>query len=137
MTQFESGIKMIPYSVEKVYAKLSDLNNLESVKDKVPSEKISDFRFDTDSVSFNLSPVGNVSLKIIERELNKCVKIEAVNSPIPVSLWMQVEPVDENECKFKVTARMELNPFVKGMVSKPIQEGLEKIADLIATINFD
>ena len=137
MTQFESGIKMIPYSVEKVYAKLSDLNNLESVKDKVPSEKISDFRFDTDSVSFNLSPVGNVSLKISERELNKCVKIEAVNSPIPVNLWMQVVPVDENECKFKVTARMELNPFVKGMVSKPIQEGLEKIADLIATINFD
>ena len=32
MANFESSVKVIPYSQERVYAKLSDLSNLESVK---------------------------------------------------------------------------------------------------------
>lgn len=137
MTQFESGIKVIPYSVEQVYNKLSDLRNLENVKDKVPSDKISNFRFDADTVDFTLSPVGNVSLRVIDRDPNKCVKFEAVTSPIPLNLWIQVVPVTDMQCKMKMTAKVELNPFIKGMVSKPLQEGLEKIADMIAIIKFD
>jgi len=137
MTQFESGIKMIPYNVELVYAKLSDLNNLESIKDKVPSDKISEFSFDKDSVSFNLSPVGNISLKIIDRNINKCIKFETITSPIPLNLWIQLLPVEDNQCKLKMTVKMELNPFIKGMISKPVKEGLEKIADMIAMIKYD
>jgi len=137
MTQFESGIKMIPYNVEQVYAKLSDLNNLESIKDKVPSDKISEFSFDKDSVSFNLSPVGNISLKIIDRNINKCIKFETITSPIPLNLWIQLLPVEDNQCKLKMTVKMELNPFIKGMISKPVKEGLEKIADMIAMIKYD
>ena len=33
MANFESSVKVIPYSQERVYAKLSDLSNLESVKE--------------------------------------------------------------------------------------------------------
>jgi hypothetical protein len=137
MTQFESGIKTIPYSVEQVYSKLSDLNNLESIKDKVPSDKISEFSFDEDSVSFNLSPVGNVSLKIIDRDVNKCIKFETITSPIPLNLWIQLLPMADNQCKLKMTVKMELNPFIKGMISKPVKEGLEKMADMIAMIKYD
>lgn len=32
MTKFESGVKTIPASQEAVYEKLSDLNNLKSLK---------------------------------------------------------------------------------------------------------
>jgi hypothetical protein len=37
----------------------------------------------------------------------------------------------------KITLRADLNPFIKGMVSKPLQEGLEKIADMIAELPYD
>ena len=33
MTKFESGVKVVPASQEAVYEKLSDLSNLEKVKD--------------------------------------------------------------------------------------------------------
>ena len=35
MAQFESGVKYVPYSQEQVFNKLSDLSNLESVRDKL------------------------------------------------------------------------------------------------------
>jgi hypothetical protein len=36
----------------------------------------------------------------------------------------------------KLTLRAELNPFIKGMVQKPIQEGLERLADLLGEIKY-
>ena len=44
MANFESSVKVIPYSQERVYAKLSDLSNLESVKDRLPEDKRSEER---------------------------------------------------------------------------------------------
>ena len=35
MAQFESSVKYVPYSQEQVFNKLSDLSNLESVRDKL------------------------------------------------------------------------------------------------------
>ena len=137
MTQFESGIKMIPYKQESVYNKLSDLNNLEAVKDRIPADKVQDLQFDADSVSFSVSPVGKLALKIVEREPMKCIKFEAANSPIPFNLWIQVLPVGENESKMKLTIKAELNPFIKGMVQKPLQQGIEKIADVLQAINYE
>ena len=34
MTKFESSVKVIPYSQERVYEKLADLSNLEAIKDR-------------------------------------------------------------------------------------------------------
>lgn len=137
MTQFESGIKMIPYNQEQVYAKLSDLNNLESVKDRIPTDKVQDLQFDADSVSVSVPPVGRLTLHIINREPPKCIKFEAGNSPVPFNLWIQLLPVSENECKMKLTIKAEINMFLKGMVSKPMQEGLEKLADMLAVIPYN
>ena len=137
MTQFESGIKMIPYSQELDYGKLSDLNNLEAVKDRIPTDKVQDLQFDADTVSFSVSPVGRLSLRIVNREAPKCIKFEAVNSPLPFNLWIQLLPVTENECKMKLTIKAEINMFLKGMVSKPMQDGLEKLADMLAIIPYN
>lgn len=137
MTQFESGIKMIPYSQEQVYAKLSDLNHLEAVKDRIPTDKVQDLQFDADTVSFSVSPVGRLSLHIVNREEPKCIKFEAANSPLPFNLWIQLLPVTENECKMKLTIKAEINMFLKGMVSKPMQDGLEKLADMLAIIPYN
>ncbi len=52
MTEFVSEIKTIPYNEDRVYAMLSDLSNLERVKDRIPQDKIKDFEFDSDSCSF-------------------------------------------------------------------------------------
>lgn len=137
MTQFESGIKIIPYSQDKVYAKLSDLNNLEAVKDRIPTEKVQDLQFDSDSVSFSVPPVGKLALRIVDREPSKCIKFEATNSPIPFNLWIQILPIAESECKMKLTIKAEINMFLKGMISKPMQDGLEKLADMLAIIPYE
>ena len=61
MTQYESSVKQIPYSQERVYAKLEDLNNLEALKGRLPEDKIKEFTFDHDQVTVDIPPIGKVT----------------------------------------------------------------------------
>ena len=99
MTKFESTVKVIPYSQERVYEKLSDLSNLEALKDRLPEDKVKDISFDSDTLSFSVAPVGQLTLKIVEREPSKCIKFETTNSPLPFNLWIQLVATTDEECK--------------------------------------
>ena len=136
MTKFESSIKQIPYPVEDVYRNISDLSNLERVRDRIPQDKLQDFQFDSDSVQVSVSPVGTIKLRICEREDNKCVKFETEQSPLPFNLWIQVLPVDSSSSKMKVTVKAHIPFMLKGMVSGPLQDGVDKIADALSQIPF-
>ena len=137
MSKFESSIKQIPYSQESVYRSLSDLSNLEKVRDRVPQDKVKDFSFDQDTVNMSVSPVGDISMRIVEREEPKCIKFETTKSPLPFNFWIQLLPVTATTCKMRLTIKADINPFIKGMVSKPLQEGLGKIADALAMIRYE
>lgn len=139
--QFESSIKHVPYSQERVYNKLSDLNNLESVRERLDllkdklDGKLEDMNFDTDSLTLKVQGIS-LTLRIVEREPMKCIKFEGDKSPIPLNLWIQILPVTDEAAKMKVTIRAEVNMFMKAMVSKPLQEGVEKLADMLAVIPY-
>ena len=136
MTKFESSVKVIPYSQERVYNKLSDLSNLEAIKDRLPQDMVQGLSFDSDTLRFSVSTVGKLTLQIVEREPSKCVKLETTNSPLPFNMWIQLVATGEEECKVKVTIGMDINPFMKAMVQKPLQEGLEKMVEMLSIINY-
>lgn len=136
MTKFESEVKVIPASQQAVYEKLSDLNNLENVKDRLPADKVKNLSFDAESITVEVAPIGKITLQIVEKEPCKSIKFATTTSPLPFNLWIQLVPVTDAECKMKLTIGMELNPFMKTMVQKPLQEGLDKMAETLAMINY-
>ena len=141
MAQYESSIKHIPYSQERVYNKLSDLNNLNSVRDRLDlikdklDGKLEDMSFDSDSLTLKVQGF-NLTLRIIEREPLKRIKFEGDKTPIPLNLWIQILPEGMDNAKMKVTIRAEVNMFMKAMVAKPLQEGVEKLADMLSMIPY-
>ena len=137
MTDFISEVKTIQHSDDKIFTMLSDLSNLERIKDRIPQDKIKDFTFDTDTCSFSVDPVGSITFQIIEREPNKTVKFSTTNSPVPLLMWIQLKQVAENDTKMKLTVRADLNPFIKPMVSKPLQDAVDKISEIIARLPYE
>lgn len=137
MAEFVSDIKTIPHNDANVYAVLSDLNNLELLKDRIPEDKIKEFSFDQDSVTLSVDPVGKIKFNIVEREPNKVIKFESEKLPFTLTMWIQLVSKDELETKMKLTIKADLNPFIKPMVSKPLQQGLEKVAETLAHLPYD
>ena len=153
MAKYESQIKAVPFSQSAVYAKLADLTNLSVIKErfddpaiqeKLPADKINEVRnavqqmeFTADTVSVPAGPIGTVSLQIVEREPEKCVKFSSTNSPVNFKLWIQVLPTGETTSKMKVTIDADLNFFMKQMVGPHLEKGVDKFADMLAMIPYE
>ena len=137
MNEFTSDVKTIASNEDTIFSVLSDLNKLELIADRIPEEKIKDFKFDQDSCLFRIDPVGEVLFRIVEREPNKLVKFKSEKLPFDVYLWIQLVQKAEKDTKMKMTLRAELNPLIQGMVSKPMKQALDKISDVIASLPYE
>ena len=160
MTKYESSVKKIYAPVESVYAKLSDLTNLSMIQERLadPSfeqivrqqagDKVSDdqlaqlkrlvenMQFDRDSATVDAGPMGAISLRVVEREEPKLVKFQAENSPVPANLWIQLLPASDVQCAMKVTLGADLNFFMKQMLKGKLQDGVERLADMLAMLPY-
>ena len=160
MTKYESSVKKIYAPVGNVYAKLSDLTNLSTIQqrlsdpaftdiirqqagDKVNDEQLARLRevvagmqFDRDSVTIEGGPIGQVSLRIVEREEPKLVKFATENSPIAGNLWIQLLPASDTQCAMKITLGADLNFFMKQMLKGKLQDGVERLADMLAMLPY-
>lgn len=137
MTEFVSETKQIPYNEELVFGVLSDLSHLERVKERIPQDKVKEFTFDSDSCTVSVDPVGKVTFQIVEREPFKTIKFATTNSPVPLQLWIQLVQKQENDTRMRITVRADLNPFLKPMVQKPLENALCKMADMVAQLPYD
>ena len=135
MTTIESSIRQIDYPQQAVYSLLSDLVNIDKVKDRIPQDKIENLEFDHDSISVK-TQLGAVKLAIVNREPPKEIKFETAESPLPFNFWIQILPVTETTSKMKLTIKADINPFMASMVKKPLQQGIEKIADALQMIKY-
>lgn len=147
--KYISEIKTINYPVEKVYDRLSDLRNIEKlvnpekfreIKNQLPDApdiKIENFQATENECSFSISPVGKVGLVVVDREQNKVVKLRGSEGlPFDFNCWLQFLPISEESCKVRLTLQAELNPMIKMMVNKHLEEGVNRIADALTRVNF-
>ncbi len=136
MSKYESGVKQIPHPQTAVYNTLSDLNNIERIKDRIPADQVKDLAFDRDSVSVNVAPVGSIKLRIVDRDEPKCIKFETENSPVPFNLWVQLLPVTDTTCKMRVTVKADIPLMLKPLIGNKLQDGVDKIADALAMLPY-
>ena len=153
MTKFESDVKYVSQPADVLFARYSDLRNLETLREKLDDpavqekmaaqltpeqiaqakEQLQTMTFDRDTLSIG-SPLGKITLRIIERDEPKCIKFAVEGTPIPINVWIQLLPHGEGEAKLRVTIGAEVNFFMKGMVSKPLQQAANGLADILAAV---
>lgn len=141
MKRIESSVKHIAYSQEQVYAKVSDLSNLKTLIDRIPEDQkqginLENLECTPDKVSTVVQPVGKIEVAIVSREPYKCVKMESTQSPIKLYLWIQIVSTGQDSCKIKITVDADLNIFIAKMAEKPLTEAVEKLADMLAVLQY-
>ncbi len=137
MIEFSGDQKTIAHSDSDIFRVLSDLRNLEQVKALIPEDKIKDFSFDTDSVSFVVDAIGKVRFEVIEREPDRLVKFNSVKLPFDISLMIELTSISETSTAMMLKVVSNLNPFMRGVVEKPIREAVDRISDALAQLPYD
>ena len=162
MNKYESSVNTVYAPVERVYARLSDLNNIQPLKEKVddprfeelinsqvPADKrptpeqfqklrnnIRNLELTQDTLSGHIGPLGDITLRIVERAEPKLVKMELEGAPIQVTLWIQMLPNDENTSRLKVTIGAELNFFIRKMIESKLEKAPEGLAQVLSQLPY-
>ena len=136
MTSYESEIKTISSNEEVVFTVLSDLSRLESVRDKLPTDKVSGLNISKDSVRFTINGVGEIGFRIINKEPFKTIKFESEQLPFVVNVWIQLKQVAENDTRMKLTLRAELPTMIKMMLGNKLGEAINKMADGLSQLPY-
>ncbi len=143
-----SDIKKINAPSERVFEFLSDFERISSLfeeaSDRIPesekqkiSEHIENFSADKDSCKFTIRNFGQTGLDIIEREPCKTIKYQADrNSPVPITLWVQLIEKSPNDTRIRLTLHAELSMMMKMMLKNKLDTGINQIAEALTRIPY-
>jgi len=145
-TKYVSDIKVINNNLEIIYNYLSNFENLSKyvnegllskMTEQIPQIQISNFESDADSCRFQISGMGNAEIRIIDREPHKTIKINSSGSmPVGITFWIQLLPVSDYETKLRLTLDADMSMMIKMMVNKKLEEGINRLADMLAALPY-
>jgi hypothetical protein len=133
--KIESKKAIVNTSAEKAFNFISDFNNF---KNLLPNDKISDYQSTSDSCSFNINGMANISMRIKSRVPNS--KLEVVSegkNPFNFLLTILLDEKTENTCEAVIIFDADVNPFVKMMIETPLTNFFNMLSEKLPQMKFD
>jgi ribosome-associated toxin RatA of RatAB toxin-antitoxin module len=133
--KIESKKAIVNTSAEKAFNFISDFNNF---KNLLPNDKISDYQSTSESCSFNINGMANISMRIKSRVPNS--KLEVVSegkNPFNFLLTILLDEKTENTCEAVIIIDADVNPFVKMMIETPLTNFFNMLSEKLPQMKFD
>lgn len=120
---FESRTGRVKCSGSEVFGFVSDLRNFEQF---VPAEAVKNWKAEAGSCSFDVPMPGTVSVRIAEKiPYSKVAYRGDALKKEDFLITLNISQHGENEAEVKVSLDADLNPMLKMIASKPINQFLD------------
>jgi hypothetical protein len=125
ISSFESRTGNLDCDAEGVYNFITDIRNFERF---IPKDKVTSLKIDEDSCSFQMSMLGTVNVRIIEkikpgRVLFSGTALQVNN----FSLLLNILSTGTDHSEVKIILSGEMNPFLKMIAADPVKQFLETL----------
>ena len=135
--KYESKIQSIPAPVDKVYLVLSNMMNLERVRDLIPADKVQEMDLSEDAVKFKVDGLAQkVTIRIVDKIENDTIKFGLDNMPVAGNFWIQLKEVAPNDTRVKLTVKADIPVFFRMMIEKKLQQGLDDAAVMLTQFPY-
>lgn len=144
MAVYKSENIKLNASAEAVYNKLSNLENLRGMLDKVPADKIPEdkrqmfdnIKITSDTIEVPGGPMGNLTFRVVEREAPRLIKLKGEGIPIQMALVLNVLPVTESTSEANVDIDIDIPLMLKPMIGGQIQKIADQFGQVLGAIPF-
>ena len=135
--KYESKIQSAAASAEQIYRVLSNLNNLNRIKDLIPKDKVQELEISEDCVRMKVDGLGQkIAIRIVDKIENDTIKFGAENIPIEMNFWIQLKEVTPTDTRIKLTLKADLPMMFKMMLDKKLQNGIDQAAEMLAKFPY-
>ena len=136
-SKYESKITSAPCSAQQVYRVLSNLQNLERVRDMIPQDKVQELEIEPDRVRMKVDGLAQkITIAIVDRIENDTVKFGAEGIPMDANFWIQMKEVSPTDTRLKLTIKADIPFMFKMMIDKKLQQGLDQAAEMLAQFPY-
>ena len=136
-SKYESKITSAPCSAQQIYRVLSNMQNLERVKDLIPKDKIQEMEIEPDRVRLKVDGLAQkITIAIVDRIENDTVKFGAEGIPMDANFWIQMKEVSPTDTRLKLTVKADIPFMFKFMIEKKLQTGLDQAAEMLAQFPY-
>lgn len=136
-SKYTSQVHTIPSPVSEVYRALSNLQNLERVREHIPQDKVQEMEITPDSVRMKVDGLGQkISIVVVERIPDDTVKFGAEGLPMPMNFWIQLKPGENDTTFVRLTLKADIPMMFKMMLDKKIQKGIDDAAELLTQFPY-
>ena len=150
LTKVVSDIYKIDSPIHDVYALLSDFNRMGKLFEMAKamgmfndsqfakiSEKIEHVSFSEDACFLTVRNLGEVVIKIVEREEPKLIKLGGEGAlPLEFNLWLQFLENAPYDTRMKITFQGDLNVMLKMLVKGKLEKGINQLAEGLTKIPY-
>lgn len=131
-TKYESKITSAACPAQQIYRVLSNMQNLERVKDQIPKDKIQEMDIEPDRVRIKVDGLAQkITIAIVNKIENDTVKF-GVEGLMDANLWIQLKELSPVDTRIKLTVKADIPFMFKMMVDKKLQQGLDQAAEMLA-----
>ena len=136
-SKYESKITSSPCSAAQIYRVLSNLKNIERVREFIPQDKVQEMEVTEDSIRMKVDGLGQkITIAIVDRIENDTVKFGAEGIPMQANFWIQLKQVSPVDTRIKLTVKADIPMMFKFMLEKKLQQGLDQAADMLAQFPY-
>jgi len=136
-SKYESKITSAPCSAKQIYAVLSNMQNLERVKDMIPQDKVQEMEIAPDRVRLKVDGLAQkITIAIVDRIENDTVKFGAEGIPMNANFWIQMKELSPTDTRLKLTVKADIPMMFKFMIEKKLQQGLDQAAEMLAQFPY-
>ena len=136
-SKYESKITSAPCPAAQIYHVLSNMQNLDRVKDLIPKDKIQEMEVEPDRVRLKVDGLGQkITIAIVDRIENDTIKFGAEGIPMEANFWIQMKELSPTDTRLKLTVKADIPFMFKMMIEKKLQTGLDQAADMLAQFPY-
>ncbi len=125
-----SPLEQANASVQQVFEKISDLNTWQAL---MPAQ-VSKWESTTETCSYNLNGMANISMGIKTKEANQAIVFESIGDGNPFAFNIQIKtcPVTDSASTLQLVFDGDVNMFMKPMIEKPLTNFFNYLASQLA-----
>ncbi|MBQ6790329.1 MAG: SRPBCC family protein [Paludibacteraceae bacterium] len=136
-SKYESKITSAPCTAEQIYRVLSNMQNLERVRDMIPKDKVQEMDIEPDRVRIKVDGLAQkITIAIIDRIENDTIKFGAEGVPMDANFWIQLKQLSPVDTRIKLTVKADIPMMFKLMIGSKLQDGLNQAADMLAQFPY-
>jgi carbon monoxide dehydrogenase subunit G len=129
--RIKTNTQTINASQEVIFNFLMDMNNFKTL---FPQDKISEWQANNKECSMKVKNMGILGLKRVNSTPNSSINIDSHGKvPFTFTLNLFLKESESKLCEFHLEFDGKVNPFMKVMVEKPLNDFFESLTKKVAS----